>query len=36
MLPENARLTVWGPEGYGASFIGQPDDGTNQNTGEET
>lgn len=36
MLPENARLTVWGLDGYGASFIGQPDYGTNHNTGEET
>jgi hypothetical protein len=25
MLPERARLTVWGPDGYGASFIGTAD-----------
>jgi Double-stranded DNA deaminase toxin A len=35
MLPEGARLTVWGPGGYGASFIGQPDYGGGQNTGRD-
>lgn len=35
MLPEGARLTVWGPDGYGASFIGQPDYGVDQNQGKE-